>query len=119
MLRLVQLIHASGERRVAVVEEPRLRPLTTFRNVHELAMAAISRGRSISEVVHDDSSGAPLEYDAIYGGQSEWKLLPSIDQLNEPARCLVTGTGLTHKASAENRDSMHVSGTVSSAHQSQ
>jgi hypothetical protein len=116
MLRLVQLIHASGERRVAVVEEPRLRPLTTFRSVQELTMAAISRGCSISEAVHDDSSGAPLEYDAIYGGQSEWKLLPPIDHLTEPARCLVTGTGLTHKASAENRDSMHVPGRVVSPH---
>ena len=26
---------------------------------------------------------------------------------DEPARCLVSGTGLTHKASAENRQAMH------------
>src|SRR5205823_8212792 len=29
------------------------------------------------------------------------------DHPDEPGRCLVTGTGLTHKASAENRQAMH------------
>jgi hypothetical protein len=34
-------------------------------------------------------------------------LLPAYDHPEEPARCLVTGTGLTHKASAANRQAMH------------
>jgi hypothetical protein len=36
-------------------------------------------------------------------------LLPPIDH-PEPSRCFVTGTGLTHKGSADNRQSMHISG---------
>src|SRR2546430_1928952 len=48
-----------------------------------------------------------LEYDPVYELRSPWQLLPPFDHPQEPARCLVTGTGLTHKASAENRQSMH------------
>jgi hypothetical protein len=35
--------------------------------------------------------------------------MPAFDHPHEPARCLVTGTGLTHRASAENRQAMHKS----------
>jgi hypothetical protein len=48
-----------------------------------------------------------VNYDEVYNGISPWRLLPSFDHPEEPARCLVTGTGLTHKASAENRAAMH------------
>jgi len=108
MLRLVQLIHASGQRRVAVVEEPSLRPLTKWHSVYELATAAIAQGHVITEMVRNATFGEAVNYDAVYEGRFEWKLLPPVDFLAEPARCLVTGTGLTHKASAENRNSMHV-----------
>ena len=50
-----------------------------------------------------------LEYDPIYRGHSEWRILPPIDHPAEPARCLVSGTGLTHLGSARNRQSMHAS----------
>src|SRR4029077_9077774 len=49
-----------------------------------------------------------LDYDAIYNGQSEWKLLRAFDHPHMASRCFVTGTGLTHKASAQNRQSMHL-----------
>jgi hypothetical protein len=48
-----------------------------------------------------------LDYDAVWEGRSEWRILPPIDHPSEPARCLVTGTGLTHLKSAANRDAMH------------
>src|SRR5262245_34960953 len=109
MLRLVQLnLNAEG-RRVAVVEEPQLRPLPKWRTVYELAHEAIRTSRGIADVVAAETFLAPLDYDAVYDWQSPWKLLPPIDHPEEPGRCLVTGTGLTHKASAENRNSMHVS----------
>src|SRR5947209_4027671 len=120
MLRLVQLVHEDQGRRVAVVEEPWLRPLAKRRTVHELAQEAIVAGRGIADCVATESSLAPLDYDAVYEGRSLWKLLPPIDHPEEPGRCLVTGTGLTHKASAENRNSMHEkSSRVGSAHQLQ
>jgi hypothetical protein len=51
-------------------------------------------------------SGETLEYEPIYRLESAWRLLPPFTH-PEPARCLVTGTGLTHKASADNRQAMH------------
>jgi hypothetical protein len=48
-----------------------------------------------------------VNYDAVHRGGSDWRLLPAFDHPDEPARCLVTGTGLTHKASAKNRQAMH------------
>jgi hypothetical protein len=109
MLRLVQLMHRDEGRRVAVVEEPNLRPLTKWRSVYELAQAAITARRHIADMVSSNAFREPLGYDAVYGGRSPWGLLPPIDHPEEPARCLVTGTGLTHKASAENRNAMHES----------
>ena len=48
-----------------------------------------------------------IDYDPVYEGRSPWQLLPSIDHPIDPARCLVTGTGLTHLGSAKNRQAMH------------
>jgi hypothetical protein len=53
-----------------------------------------------------------LDYEPIYAGQSEWSLLPPLDHPDEPARCLVSGTGLTHVASARQRQAMHGPATV-------
>ncbi len=103
-LRLVQLSHAQHGRRVAVVEEPRLRLLRDVTSVFDLAQRAMSRGTRIEQIIEyaDDR----LDYDSIYSGDSDWALLPPFDHPS-PTRCFVTGTGLTHKASAENRQSMH------------
>jgi hypothetical protein len=117
VLRLVQLIHEHEGRRVALVEEPHLRPLTRWRSVYALAQEAIRAQVQIAEIVTADSFLPPLDYDAVYGGRSPWRLLPPLDHPEEQARCLVTGTGLTHKASAENRNAMH--GTAGSAHHDQ
>src|SRR3954466_10837791 len=108
MLRLVQLIHEADGRLVAMVEEPSLRPLAKWRSIYELAQEAIRGGSKIADVVAAHTFLSPLEYDAVYDGRSPWRLLPPIDHPQEPGRCLVTGTGLTHKASAENRNAMHV-----------
>jgi hypothetical protein len=52
-----------------------------------------------------------LDYEPIHRGESDWRLLPAFDHPEEPARCLVTGTGLTHSASAANRQAMHTDPT--------
>ena len=105
-MRLVQLQWAD-RRKLAVVEEPRLRLVDWYRSVYELAMDALSSGVSLVQRVEESASAELLDYEEIYAGRSEWKLLPSADFPEEPARCLVSGTGLTHKASAKNRDAMH------------
>jgi hypothetical protein len=112
MKRLVQLIHPENGRRVAVVEEPALRLLSEFNTIYELASAAIDAGRMLADVVAANLSPTTLAYDDVYLLRSPWRLLPPFDHPLEPTRCLVTGTGLTHKASAENRQSMHAAAEI-------
>jgi hypothetical protein len=105
-MRLVQLTGPDG-RRVALVEEPRLRLLEGCRSVYVLALECLNEGVSLTEGIERRRSHYFLDYDDVYAGSSGWRLCPSADVPSEPARCLVSGTGLTHKASAKNRDAMH------------
>jgi hypothetical protein len=109
MLRLVQLTHPGEGRRVAQVEEPSLRLLARCPSVYHLAQAAIGSGRGLAAEVAAEAerSTRTVGYDEVYAGASPWRLLAPFDHPEEPTRCLVSGTGLTHKASAENRQSMH------------
>ncbi len=106
-MRLVQLAGPAG-RRVALVEEPKLRLLDGCQSIYDLAQACLAAGVPLAHGIEQRKSGELLDYDAIYAGRSEWRIKPSADFPAEPARCLVSGTGLTHKASAKNRDAMHV-----------
>lgn len=105
-MRLVQLAGPEG-RRVALVEEPRLRLLEGCRCVYDLASECLDEGLSLSEGIERRRSPYFVEYHAVYAGMSDWRICPSADVPSEPTRCLVSGTGLTHKASARNRDAMH------------
>ncbi len=106
-MHLVQLTHSQKGRRVAIVENSGLQLLASHHTIYDLATEAIARGLGLDSVAHGNRSPEELPYDEIYEGNSEWRLLPPFDHPHEPARCLVTGTGLTHKASAENRSKMH------------
>jgi hypothetical protein len=106
-LRLVQLRHPLQGRKVAIVQGERLRLLDGVDSIYRLALVAIEKAQSLAEALATKESKDLLDYDPIYGGRSEWVLLPAFDHPDEPARCLVTGTGLTHKASAEKRQAMH------------
>jgi hypothetical protein len=108
MLRLVQLWHPIEGRRIAVVEEPDLRLLANYDSVYHLARTAIDSGRGLADLAAASRSPQTLGYDDVYEMRSSWLWLPPFDHPEEIGRCLVTGTGLTHKASAENRQSMHV-----------
>jgi hypothetical protein len=106
MMRLVQ-IQNGANRRVALVEEPQLKLLPGVQSVYELATAADVKGTSLSQLIRESATGEMINYDAVYSGQSAWKLLSPIDHPQEPARCLISGTGLTHLGSAKNRQAMH------------
>jgi hypothetical protein len=106
MLRILQLSHLEHGRRVALVDEPKLRLLRSTSSVYELAVSALRSNRPLRECVERLVAEERLNYDEVYAGRSDWRLLPPIDH-PEPSRCYVTGTGLTHKGSAENRQAMH------------
>lgn len=113
MPRLIQLAHIgspAAPRRVALVDEPYVQLLEgpDADTVYALAQTAIATGTPLSVLAQARATGDRLAYDAIYDGTSaDWCLLLPLDHPTEPARCLVSGTGLTHIGSARNRDAMH------------
>jgi hypothetical protein len=108
MTRLVQ-IQCGMERHVAAVEEPDLRLLEGVTTVLELATQALETGVALTELVQRKLTDRVVDYYRIYEGESDCLLLDPIDH-PEPARCLVSGTGLTHLGSAKNRNAMHEGG---------
>ncbi|MDQ3652757.1 MAG: GguC protein [Acidobacteriota bacterium] len=104
--RLIQ-IQQGSVRQVGLIDEPKIRLLAEFASIYELANAAINKGMKLSALVRQCLTDESLDYDDVYAGASEWRILPAVDHPEEPARCLVTGTGLTHTASAKNRNAMH------------
>lgn len=107
MIHLVQITNGT-ERRVAKVSEPNLVCLEDVDTVYELALRLARFGSKMSEQATALASGEVLDYEAIYAGRSEWRLLPPIDVPGQPSRLLVSGTGLTHLGSARERQAMHV-----------
>src|SRR4051812_18654014 len=107
MLRLVQIKHSRRGRHVAIVSGKALQLVAEYQSVFELAQAAIALKKSIQDLAEISNTSEELNYDLVYAGQSEWRVLPPFDNPHEAARCLVTGTGLTHQASAANRQAMH------------
>ncbi len=113
MIRLVQIKHPAHSRRVAVVEDNTLRLVTGADSSYALAENALAGNKSLAHLITDSLSPDTIDYDPVYQGKSDWHLLPPFDHPQEPARCLVAGTGLTHKKSADNRQAMHAQATVS------
>lgn len=107
-MRLVQI--ARGRvRRVGVVEEEQLRLLnpSDCTNIYSLAAQVADHGHNLTEAAASLAGDEVLEYAPIYNGVSEWRILPAFDHPGDTTHCLVSGTGLTHKASAQNRSAMH------------
>src|SRR5947199_3956461 len=108
-MRLIQLQGPDG-RRVGVVEGDFVRLLASARSVYALVQSALATGVPLAEAAAADSGSQLVGYDDVYSGLSSWRILPAIDHPNEPARCMVSGTGLSHIRSAGNRQAMHASG---------
>lgn len=106
MTSLVQLSNRNV-RRVALVEEPHLRLLADCGSVYELAQSALEASSGMIGIARDRATKDCLDYQCVYEGRSDWQILPPIDHPSEPARCLISGTGLTHLGSARDRQAMH------------
>jgi hypothetical protein len=114
-LRLVQLTHPRHHRKVALVKEPFLLLLQDAPSVYDLALEAIRLGKKIKDLVDMHLTQERLDYSEVYAGKGEWRLLPSFDHPQNPFACVVSGTGLTHKNSALNRQMMHQSAAAQPA----
>lgn len=105
-IRLLQLQNGPT-RHVAFVEEPRLILLHTYTTLYDLVRAALHNRTTLADLVEDALSDTELPYDPIHAGKSDWTILPPLDHPSEPARTLISGTGLTHLGSARERNAMH------------
>jgi hypothetical protein len=106
MTRLVQ-IQDGSTRRVALVEEPHLHLLAGFSSIYKLAKQAAESGSSLLKLIQEKTTGERIPYEPIYNQESGARLLLPVDHPVDPARCIVSGTGLTHLGSAKNRQAMH------------
>ena len=77
-MRLVQLAGPDG-RRVALVEEPRLRLLEGCRSVYDLASECLNAGISFPEGIARRTSHELVDYDPVYASTSDWRICPSAD----------------------------------------
>jgi hypothetical protein len=107
-MRLIQL-EANGRRRVGAVEGNQIRLLDRYDSVVSLAGAALDAGAPLARHASESISDERLDYPAIHAGASPWRILPAVDHPGEPARCMVSGTGLSHMGSASYRQAMHAS----------
>jgi hypothetical protein len=106
-MRLVQIAR-EGQRRIALVDGEELRLLAArWPDIYSLAMDGADSQSSLASAASAAVSSESLPYGPIYEGKSNWRLLPAFDHPTDAAHCMVSGTGLTHKASAENRAAMH------------
>ena len=107
-MRIVQLIAPQNQQRcIAMVDEPDLVLLVQYDSIYEFAMAALEQAKPLRELIRENLSMDRIPYDDVYDGKVGWRFLPAVDHPVDPRFCQVSGTGLTHKASAENRQKMH------------
>jgi hypothetical protein len=106
-MRLLQLGHPQVGRRIALAEGNTLSVLSGFSTAYDAASAALAAGTPFAAFLSALPVACQLPYDDWYAGEAHGKILPPFDHPSEPARCLISGTGLTHLASAETRQKMH------------
>ncbi len=106
-MRVVQYRDLDNAKKVGLVggDGSVIHPLTGAGSLYELAHEAAETGRSLADLISEAaSSDIELDYDAML---QAGRILAPLDH-PEPARFLVTGTGLTHIGSAAARNQMHI-----------
>ena len=103
-MRLIQFEDSTGQRRVGVVEGDSIQQVNGISSTRALALAAIANGRSLLQEVK--AMGTTLGPEGYTGLLESGRVLAPLDH-EDPAHCLISGTGLTHLGSASTRDKMH------------
>ncbi len=104
-MRLIQFIDERYGRRVALVEEPVI-TLLDASSSYEVFSELINNNKSLSWI-NELRTDETIRYDEVYHSKDARRMLPPVDCPGQPMMCILSGTGLTHKASAENRNKMH------------
>jgi hypothetical protein len=109
-LLLVQFLDPGDRRQAGRVSDDgqSILALDAADGVRGLAQAALEQGCSLAEVVEHSAQDSIYHYaDLVARG----RLLSPVDH-PDAAHCLLSGTGLTHRASAAGRDAMHAAAQV-------
>lgn len=102
-LRLLQHRAENGTRSVISADGDRAAFVPGTTNIRALATRAIAEATDLVTLVRASGVGAEVD---IATELAAGRLIAPIDH-DDPARILMTGTGLTHLGSAEGRDKMH------------
>ncbi len=102
-MNIVQIRDSKGKRRVGLVAGDSIILLRKISRTTELANLALKDGIKLLKAA---SGLATTSTENYMGALQENRLLPPLDH-EDPAHCMIAGTGLTHLGSASARDSMH------------
>ncbi|MBC8982371.1 FAH family protein [Pseudomonas lurida] len=103
-MRLIQFEDSTGHRRVGVVEGDSIQVVNGTSSTRKLALASIANGHSLLQEVQ--RLGTVVSSERYTQLLETCRVLPPLDH-EDPAHCLISGTGLTHLGSASTRDKMH------------
>lgn len=102
-MHLIQFEDLQNVRHVGVVVEGKVHAVKNTRTTRQLALDAIQSGRDLSSEVSQRGYGDKFNYEQLL---AENRVLPPLDH-EDPAHCIIAGTGLTHIGSASARSQMH------------
>ncbi len=102
-MNIIQYTDKKRNHRVGVVTGENVQPLKNIASTVALAQLALKNGKSLAAMAKSLASTSGENYAAIL---KERRILPPVTH-DDPAHCIITGTGLTHLGSASARDSMH------------
>lgn len=102
-MRLIQFKREEGLPAIGMVDGALIRPLRNAQTTYELALAAVKKNVSIERLAEDWAVGDKLDYQRLI---DEGRILSPFNH-PDPAKLMVSGTGLTHLGSADARDAMH------------
>lgn len=105
-MRLIQFLDVRGQRRVGIVNDGdgQVSVVRDARSTRLIALEAIRNQCSLEQQVSALGEHGSEPYQAIL---EESRILVPVDHEEDPAHCMVSGTGLTHLGSAALRDAMH------------
>ncbi len=103
-MRLVQLIHTDGTRKVATpIDNGASLRLLNVASVYALALEADEHNTPLVQLARATLTDEIVSYDAVI---AEKRLLPPLHH-PDPAHMILSGTGLNHLGSAMARNAMH------------
>jgi hypothetical protein len=103
-MRLIQFLRSGKSCAGRVRDAQWIEPLA-FSTVYEAARAAIAADLPLTQIIESTATGESVSYEELVQTKC---LLPPLTH-PDPARLLISGTGLTHLGSAQSRAAMHAS----------